>query len=221
MNAQELRYGLFSLAAAMLLWGVANSTSPIERAYDVPVTYYGTPEGLVVVEQDYDRINIRVRGSRAGLSNVAVSELVYPVSLAGAEAGTHRQEVDITLLGDSLPQGADIVSRSPQSVVFTLEPTRTRSVPVLPLLSGEPPAGYRVGEVLVFPPRVSLTGARSEISRLAAIETEEVDVEGATEPLQSRVGLPVAARRGWLSDPGLQVEVRVEIAPVGGGRRGR
>ncbi len=220
MNAQELRYGLFSLAAAMLLWGVANSTSPIERAYDVPVTVSGTPEGLALVRQDYDRINIRVRGSRAALSNVAVSELVYPVSLAGAQAGAHRREVDIAQLGVHLPQGADIVSRSPQGIVFTLEPTRTRSVPVKPLVSGEPPAGYRVGEVLVFPPRVTLTGARSEISRLSAVETEEVDVEGATSPLQSMVRLPAAARRGWLSDPGLQVEVRVEIAPIRGGRRG-
>lgn len=219
MSAQELRYGLFSLAAAVLLWGVANSTSPIERAYDVPISTYGTPEGLALVDQDYKRINIRVRGSRAALSNLTVSDLVYSVNLGSAEPGAYRREVDITLLGDSLPQGADIVSRSPQSIVFILEPTRTREVPVKPLVSGEPPPGYRVGEVLVFPPRVTLTGARSQISRLAEIETEEVDVSNATEPLQSRVGLPAAQSRGWLSDPGLQVEVRVEISPARGGRR--
>jgi len=49
------------------------------------------------------------------------------------------------------------------------------------VLSGEPVAGFRARRVRVTPPRVTLTGAESELKAVSEVVTEGVELGGVRQ----------------------------------------
>ena len=206
---RNLRYKLLALVAAFGLWGVSHSTSSVERGFDIPVVPANVPEELVITGQSTDAVNIRVRGTNAALRRLSVAELEYPVDLAGARPGNTEREVELAAI--TLPRGAQIVSRSPASLEFTLERKSTRAVRVRPDLDGDPAPGFVIGEVVVEPARVRIAGARSEVLRLSEVLTETIDLNGVNAPFERRVSALPGGLHVWLDGPG-EVTVRVDVA---------
>jgi YbbR domain-containing protein len=207
----NLRYKVVALLAALMLWGVSHTTSSIERGFDIPVLPEKVPDDLVVTDASSDAVNVRVRGARGALQRLAVAELDYSVDLTGARAGTTQHEVDLSRL--DLPRGAQIVSRSPASLEFTLERKSTRSVKVRADVDGEPAPGFMLGEVVVEPARLRIAGARSEVLRLSEVLTETIDVAGADAALEKKVRAMPGGLHVWLDGDEL-VAVRIAIVPV-------
>jgi YbbR domain-containing protein len=207
---RNFRYKLLALVAAFGLWGVSHSTSSVERGFDIPVVPANVPEELVITGQSTDAVNIRVRGTNAALRRLSPAELEYSVDLAGAKPGNTEREVELAAIG--LPRGAQIVSRSPASLEFTLERKSTRAVKVRPDLDGEPAPGFVIGEVLVEPARVRIAGARSEVLRLSEVLTETIDLSGANAPFERRVNALPGGLHVWLDGPG-EVSIKVDVAP--------
>jgi hypothetical protein len=84
-------------------------------------------------------------------------------------------------------------------------------------VEGEPAGGFLVGETVVEPPRVWLTGARSEVMRLNEVVTETVDLTGAAAPIDREVRLSLGGGHVWMEE-GRSVRVKIAIEPVEGGR---
>ena len=204
-------YKLLAAGVALLLWGVSHGTKPIERGFDVPTALQGVPESLVVTDQSTDAVNIRVKGSQAALRSFSVADIEYVVDLSGAKPGVTEHEVDAESV--KLPRGAQIVSRSPSSIDFTLEPRGTKAVKVRADLSGEPAPGFVVAAVEVVPLRVRITGARHEVLRLSEVVTETIDVAGADETLVREVRPLLAGPHVRFEDESL-IKVRVEVVPL-------
>ena len=61
----NMRLKFLALGLAILLWGVANTSSSIERGFDIPVVLRGVPQDLVVTGLSADQVNVRISGSRA------------------------------------------------------------------------------------------------------------------------------------------------------------
>jgi YbbR domain-containing protein len=208
---KDLRYKLLALAIAALLWVVASGTSSVERGFDVPITFQGVPDDVVIVDKSTDQVNLRVMGSRAALRNVSPGAMEYRLEVSGAKQGVAHYEIDVSQL--DLPRGARIVSRSPSSLEVKFERRGTKVVRVRPDLEGEPPQGFEVGAVVVEPERVRITGARSEVLRLSEVITEAINLSGQREALERDVRLSVGGRNAWVEEP-TTVKVRVAIAPV-------
>jgi YbbR domain-containing protein len=207
---RNLRYKVLALVAAFGLWGVSHSTSSVERGFDIPVVPGNVPEELVITGQSTDAVNIRVRGTNAALRRLSVAELEYPVDLNGARPGNTEREVELAVM--NLPRGAQVVSRSPASLEFTLERKSTRAVKVRPDLDGEPAPGFVIGEVVVEPARVRIAGARSEVLRLSEVLTETLEVTGANASFERKVRALPGGLHVWLDGAEL-VTVRVEVLP--------
>jgi len=212
--ARNWRMGFLALGIATILWGIAHSSSSIERSLDVPVSFQNLPDDLVVTSQSSDRVNIRVRGSRAALRNLAAAKLEYVVDVAGAKPGTGSFEVDVSRF--DLPRGANVVGRSPASLEIDFERRGRRAVRVRPDVEGEPAAGFLMGEATVEPPHVWLTGARSEVMRLDEVVTETIDVAGLQTPIDREVRLSLGAGHVWMEES-RPVRVKIPIEPVEGG----
>ena len=207
----NLRYKVVALLTALLLWGVSHTTSSVERGFDIPVVPGNVPEDLVITGQSTDAVNIRVRGTNAALRRLSVAELAYPVDLSGARAGTTEREVELAAM--NLPRGAQIVSRSPASLEFSLERKSTRAVKVRADIDGEPAPGFTLGEVTIEPARLRISGARSEVLRLSEVLTETIDVAGADAPLERKVHATPGGLHVWL-DGGNEVTVRIDVLPT-------
>jgi YbbR domain-containing protein len=207
----NLGYKLLAAGVALLLWGVSHGTNPIERGFDVGLTLQGVPDDLVVTDRSTDAVNIRVEGSRAALRSLSVADIEYVVDLSGARAGVTRHEVDAESV--DRPRGAQIVSRSPSSIDFTLEPRGTKAVKVREDLAGEPAEGFKVAAVQVDPPRVWITGPEREVRRLREVVTETVDVTGVDESFEREVRLLLAGPHVNLRDEN-PIKIRVEVIPL-------
>jgi YbbR domain-containing protein len=204
-------YKLLAAGVALLLWGLSHGTDPIERGFDVSMVLQDVPDNLVVTDQSTDAVNIRVKGSRAALRSLSVADIEYVVDLSGAKAGVTEHEVDAESV--KLPRGADIVSRSPSSIDFTLEPRGTKAVKVRADLAGEPAAGFAVAAVEIEPLRVRITGPRREVLRLSEVVTETIDLSGADETLEREVRPLLAGPHVHAADEH-PIKVRVEVVPL-------
>jgi YbbR domain-containing protein len=209
----NLGYKLIAVAVAFLLWGVAHTSSSIQRGFDVPMVLRGIPDDLVIVDQSADEVNVRIQGTRAALRDISPADLEYPIEVSGAKPGVLTVEVDPTPI--ELPRGAEIVSRSPSRVDLTLARRGSKAVRIRPDVTGEPAAEFRVGEIDVVPPRVRITGAQPEVLRLNEVLTETIDVTGASEDVVKDVAIALGGSHVWLeqTEP-VQVRIRIEPVPV-------
>ena len=215
----RLRVGtlLLSLAIASVLWVMAHGTSSIEKGVDVPVVFSGIPDNLVITDQTADVVNIRVRGSRAALRNVGSDEQEYPVDVSGAKPGLLVHEVEAALI--DVPGGVQITSRSPAIIEVQFERRGRKAVRVRADLEGDPAEGFEITAVEVDPPRVWLTGARSDVLRLSEVVTETIDVSGFAAPVEREVKLSLGSDHVWMEE-NEPVTIRLQLEAVAGDAAG-
>ncbi len=212
MRAYQIRYGLLALVISGVLWGMAHGSSRIDRGFDIPVAFVGMPEELVITRKSTEEINIRVLGQRAALRDIAAKDLEYEVNLEGAKPGNAVYLVDETTL--VLPQGAQILSRSPATIELEFERRGRKSVRITADLEGEPADGFVFTEVEIDPPRVWLEGARSKVIRLSEVMTETIDVAGLSELLEREVRLSLGVEHVWVEeDEPIRLRIRVDPIP--------
>lgn len=204
---------LLSAIIAMMLWVMAHGTSSIERSVDIPIIFGGVPDDLVITGRSADSVNIRVQGSRAALRNVNSAQLEYRIDISDARPGPAVFEVDASYVDQDLPRGARIVSRSPSSIEVSLEQKGRKSLRIRADVEGEPAEGFTISSVQIEPTNVWVTGARSDVLRLAEVVTESIDVAGLAEPLERKVRLSLASDHVWREKEG-DVVVRIQIDPL-------
>jgi len=208
----NLRFGvlLLALVIALFLWGVAHGTSRTERVFDIPIELKGIEDNLVVTDQSFDDVNIRVTGSPAALRNVTPLKLRYVLDVSGSKPGVAEYRVENARIEEQLPRGARIVSRSPSRVEVRFERRGRKAVAVRPDLEGEPPDGFRLVDVTVVPRRVWLVGARSHVLRLSEVVTEPIDLTKLEESAERQVGLYLGSGTVWTEDSN-PVKVLIQI----------
>jgi YbbR domain-containing protein len=211
MRAYQIRYGLLALAISGALWGMAHGSSRIDRGFDIPVTFVGMPEELVITRKSTEEINIRVLGQRAALRDIATKNLEYEVNLEGAKPGKAVYLVDETTL--VLPQGAQILSRSPATIELEFESRGRKSVRITADLEGEPAEGFVFTEVEIDPPRVWLEGARSKVLRLSEVLTETIDVAGLSDSVEREVRLSLGVDHVWVEEE-QPFTLRIQVDPI-------
>lgn len=214
-GTRNVRMGLLALVIASILWGIAHGSSSVERGLDIPVSFHDLPDDLVITGQSTDQVNIRVRGSRAALRNLSPAKLDYVVDVAGAKPGLAAYEVDVSRF--DLPRGTNVVSRSPATLEVEFERRGRRAVRIRADIEGEPAPGFLMGEVGVDPPRVWLTGARSEVMRLTEVVTETIELAGAQASVDREVRLSLGGGHVWMEET-RPVRVRIPIEPVEGSK---
>jgi YbbR domain-containing protein len=202
---------LLSFAIASVLWIMAHGTSSIERGVDIPVVFSGIPDDLVVTDQTADVVNIRVLGSRAALRDIGPREQEYRIDVSGAKPGLLVHEVETALI--DVPAGVRITSRSPAVIEVQFERRGRKAVRVRAALEGEPAEGFEITAVEVDPPRVWLTGARSDVLRLSEVATETIDVSGFTAPVEREVKLSLGSDHVWMEE-NEPVTVRLQLQAI-------
>jgi YbbR domain-containing protein len=209
----NLGYKVLAIVIALFLWLVARGSSSVERGFDIPVVLQGVPDELVVVDQGADVVNVRLLGTRSALRNFNPEQLEYPLEISEAKPGQADFEVDLSRF--DLPRGARVVSRSPSRIELSLERRIAKTVKVKPDLDGQLAEGFRVTKITVDPPRVRITGARSEVLRLSEVATETIDVAGASGAVEREVRISAGPGHVWAESPRtVKVTVAVEAEPV-------
>jgi len=126
---------------------------------------------------------------------------------------TVRQHVALQALDD---QGltVDNVRITPATVLVTVPIERLggfRDVVVRVVLEGQPAAGYRITNVAVHPPVVTVFSQDPKLVQdLSFVETEPITLDGATESLERLVPLRLPEGVSVVGDDRVRVEIEIE-----------
>ena len=148
------------------------------------------------------------------------SSLVDEVVVARVTATIDASEIDVDRdvqpdavdADGEIVNGVDIEPALVHLEVPVFENLSSRTVPVNPVVTGTPAAGFRISAVEVEPQTVTVEGDLDEIAELVSADTAPVVVSGATRNVTAEV--PFTLPTG-VSAVGIQVaRVVVRIEPV-------
>lgn len=180
---------LFSLVFAAILWLHVVTRGTTEVDFVVPLELRDIPEDMVVAGDVPGVVDVRVQGQEAIVKRLTVKDISAFISLKGAKAGEGFH--NLTRDNISLPGNMTVSSITPSEIRVRLEKLMQKTLPVKPVIQGKPAAGYILKSVEVLPNSVRARGPASALRRISGIDTEKVDIDGASGGIEKRVKLDV------------------------------
>ncbi|MBQ8698641.1 MAG: hypothetical protein IJ521_06550 [Schwartzia sp.] len=164
----NLSVKLVALLAAFVLWVfVMNDQNPaMERGFSVPMMALNPP-GEARITQSDDEVLVRLRAPRSVIAATNASEIKAFADLAGLEPGTHPVHVQTVI-----PQGLEVVSVSPETVTFVIDPIIQKRMPIRLVRTGAPPPGRTVARIEPDTRMVTIVGPQSVINTVSEVVGE-------------------------------------------------
>jgi YbbR domain-containing protein len=208
---RHLGLKFLSIGLAVLIWLLVADQRAVERTVRAPLEFHNVPQGLELVNDPPETVEVRVRGTSSVLARLLPSEVVGVLNLAAARPGTRL----FHLLTDEVrvPYGVQVAQVTPATIPLSFERSGSRIVPVVPAIEGDPASGYVAGRITSEPAVVEVVGPVSLLGDLKSATTEPVSIERATRSIRDTVTVGVANDNLRLREP-ISAAVTVEIAPV-------
>lgn len=189
----NLRTFLMAFILALAVWVTAvTAANPDETQVlpsQIPIEYIGQDPGLILTSVNAPtQVEITLRAPHSVWQSLLNGEAPVRaiVDLTGLASGTHTVLVHVQI--DARP--IRIISISPQTFDLSLEPQVTRTLRIRLALTGDPAIGYQVGDAILDPANVIISGAESLVSRVDHIQAT-IDLTDARQNINTTVPLQV------------------------------
>lgn len=221
--AKNVRTFLLALILGVSVWvSAVSAADPNEvRAYPdpIPLEVIGQDPSLIITSEIPPTVEVSLRAPHSiWESLIARDDSVRAVmDLTGLSAGEHTCEVQIMV--DMRPY--QLVLKNPGAVSVVLESVATRTFPLSLSLSGQPAAGYQVGEATMDLTEITVSGPESLVQQATRARVP-INLDGVREGIDEAVPVQVldaqdAIVRGLTITPE-SVQVTVPISQQGGFR---
>ena len=220
MVTSDLPLKVAAILIAVVFWAVSLlSAPPTETVRDyagrVAVERPEVPPGYVLQGQLGD-VGVRLRGTEGALANVVAADLHATLDISTADL--HRSDPqDLPVHVDVATAGVKVESNAPATVTVRIEPITSRAFLVQTRFANEPPAGTFAGDAAIVPTEVRVSGAASQVARIAALYATVRFGDSATDLVQSvqptAVDASGATIEGLTGEPAV-VQVTVPVLPT-------
>jgi YbbR domain-containing protein len=168
-----------SVALALSLWFYVTYRGQSEMVVDAPVEFKNVPKEMEIMKQSLKKVNLSIRGHERILRSLRPMDSRVVVDLSNAKKG----EAVLSLDNDDVvsPRSVQVLRMDPTSVKVTLDQSARKIVAVKAYLIGTPEKGFRVASIRIDPSSVAIEGSETEISRVAFLRTEPLDITGLDE----------------------------------------
>lgn len=187
---------LISLALAMGLWLAIDREPVAEVAVDTAIEFHNVPANLEISSENIPKAQVRLRGPERVVRRLQVADVYAEINLEGVKPG--ERTYDLTARQIRRPQQLEVVQVVPSEVHLMFDMRLSRQVPVQPRIMGNFATGYRIGQVLVDPPTITITGPKARVEAVEAATTDPIDVTG-------NINRASFMRHPYVSDPLVQV----------------
>jgi YbbR domain-containing protein len=130
-------------------------------------------------------------------SGISIDQEVTPVAINAADAAVAPVSLDPPTVNVTVPVFQDV---------------RNKTLPVTPVVTGQPAPGFEIASVLADPSVVTVAGDAEELGGLTSLETGPLSVNGATEDIEATVGL--VTPQGVVPVDVTTVRVTITLRPV-------
>ena len=217
----DLPLKLTAVLIALIFWAVSILSAPateivrefpgrvaVERPDNVPAGY--------VLQGQLGDVSVRLKGTEAALTSVVASDLHARLNLDAADIHNAEPQ-DVPVLALVATGGVQVESVAPATVTVRIEPITSRDVAVQARFANSPPTGTFAGDPAITPNQVRVSGAASQVARIAAMYATVGFGDAVTDLVQSvqprAVDASGATIDGLTVDPAV-VQLTVPVLPT-------
>ncbi|MCP4421084.1 MAG: hypothetical protein GY805_31110 [Chloroflexi bacterium] len=158
---------LLSLILALVIWINAMQVDDpdIKRVLQIPITFIGLPEDVTRIfpADDHPPVLITYEGQTSIVSTLAAEDFNAIIDLSDIPLG---QDVSVPINIQSENTNITLESPIPETVIVHLEKLISREIDVELDIRGEVARGHTLGDPLIDPPTITVTGTESEVELL-------------------------------------------------------
>jgi YbbR domain-containing protein len=221
--AKNIRTFLLALVLGLSVWvSAVSDADPNEvRTYPspVPLEVVGQDPSLVRTSEVPTSLEVSLRAPRSVWETLTAREDAVRaiLDLQGLSAGEHNVEVQVIVA----MRPYQIVLADPSTVTVVLESLATQTFPLALSLSGQPAAGYQVGEATMELTEVAVSGPESIVQQATRARVF-VSLDGVRDGIEEAIPIQVLdgqnkILQGVTINPEA-VRVNVPISPQAGYR---
>jgi YbbR domain-containing protein len=217
----DLPLKLAAVLIAVTFWIVSILSAPpteVVREYPGRIAVErpeAVPAGYVLQGQLGD-VGLRLKGTEGALGTVVAADLHAFLDLPLADVHNSEPQ-DVPVRVTVATPGVQVESFAPATVTIRLEPITSRSVAVQARFANDTPAGTFAGDPAITPSEVRVSGAASQVARIAALYATVRFGDAVTDLVQSVQPTAVDASaqtiEGLTVDPAV-VQVTVPVLPT-------
>jgi YbbR domain-containing protein len=115
---------------------------------------------------------------------------------------------------DDVVTGVQIVPPAVRVLIPINSVVGLRLVPIAPMITGRPAAGYAVAAIEVVPPLITLTGSSGPLNAVNSLSTTPIDLNGANSTIETTAAIIFPPGTSAQIGQPTQVEVTIRLAPV-------
>lgn len=184
---ENLGLKISAILISVFLWFFVTSRGQSEIALDVPLEFKNIPADTGIVSTSVKTVSVTVRGQERPMKNLKAPDVRVYVDLEKTKTGEGISFINAADI--KLPYALSVVSITPSSVKIKLDETVAKTVPVTPILAGEPRDGFVVRAIKVEPKSVVIKGLKSEVRKLRVVKTEPLDITDSNKTITQELNI--------------------------------
>jgi len=212
--AKNIRTFLLALVLGVSVWvSAVSAADPNEvRIYPmpIPIEVVGQDPALVLTSEIPPTMELSLRAPRSVWEMLTAREdaVRATLDLTGLSSGEHLVDIQVTVA----MRPYQFILKNPETVTVVLESLATKTFPLSLSLSGQPAAGYQVGEATMEETKVAVSGPESVIQQATRARVL-VSLDGVRDSIEESFPIQMLdAQNKILQDLTINPEaVRVDV----------
>ena len=181
------------------------------KTVGVVIEHAPAPNGLELGEEAAEPDTVEVFGPASVIDRVVAARASVIIQVSGIDVDQDVELVAIDELGEAVPQ-VNLAPRTSHVIIPVFSDRETRTLPINPVVTGDPAAGFEIASVTVDPPVMLVEGDADQLAELVRVDTDPIPMTGVSSDRTVTVGLDLPT--GVLAVGEDRVQVTVAIRPV-------
>jgi YbbR domain-containing protein len=183
------------------------------RSKEVPVKVeHGVvPDGLTLGETVVDPPTVVVSGAESIVLRVDAARADVLIQPTGIDVDQDVLLTPIDKLGNALSP-LDVTPASARVVIPVFSDRQSRTLPVNPIITGTPAAGFEIESVTLDPQVALVAGDADQLAELTRVDTDPIPMTGVSADETVRVGLALPTGVVAVGDD--VITVTIKLRPV-------
>jgi YbbR domain-containing protein len=205
---------LFSLFSALVMWYfVANDV--MIATVSIPVEIENPPLDKIILSTFSQQVRVKVSGPAFMVSGIISSPPVFKIAVPHDVESRHV----VSLRGDefSFPSAVQVIAVEPSEIEIRFDERISKNVLVEVPVLGPTDDDWRIDAIRPSPPRIVVSGPRTELALINRVETSPIDLR----EIRGSKRVNVSVRKpGVLSEASLsEVSVVVDVSLIENAKR--
>ena len=181
----------------------------------IKVVHGAVPDGLTLGPTTIDPTSVTISGAKSIVSQVDAVRADVIIQTTGIDVDADVRLIPIDKLGNPL-RPLEVTPPTARVKIPVLSNSQNRTLPVNPIVTGTPAAGFEIESVTVEPQVVLVAGDADQLAKLARVDTDPIPMTGVSANETVTVGL--ALPTGVVAVGNETIRVSITIRPVTGTR---